>query len=49
MVHSGVDTLIEMGPGRVLAGLASRIDRSLRVLTVYDPSTLTEALAGTSP
>lgn len=48
MVHSGVDTLIEMGPGKVLAGLASRIDRSLRVFTVYDPSTLEEALAGTS-
>jgi len=49
MVHAGVDTLIEMGPGRVLAGLASRIDPSLRVFSVYDPSTLEEALAATSP
>jgi len=47
MLHSGVDTVIEMGPGKVLAGLAGRIDRSLRVFSVYDPSTLEEALAWT--
>jgi [acyl-carrier-protein] S-malonyltransferase len=44
----GVDTLIEFGPGKVLAGLAPRIDKSLRVYSVSDPDTLQAALAAVS-
>lgn len=36
----GVDTVVESGPGKVLAGLNKRIDKSLNALPLYDPSTL---------
>lgn len=34
MVNVGVDLLIEVGPGKVLTGLAKRIDRSLDLISV---------------
>jgi len=40
----GVDRLLECGPGRVLAGLARRIDRDLPCLAVHDPASLAQAL-----
>lgn len=43
----GATRIIEFGPGKVLAGLASRIDRSLAVASVYDPASLEAALAAT--
>lgn len=36
----GVTQLIECGPGKVLAGLNRRIDRSMAVASVYDSATL---------
>jgi len=39
----GIGTLIECGPGKVLAGLVKRIDGSLNSASVYDPVTLAEA------
>ncbi len=41
----GVRTVIEAGPGRVLAGLIRRIDRGLEVRCVEDPAGLDAALA----
>ena len=41
---AGVRTLIEAGPGRVLTGLARRIDRSLGALSLHDPGHFDEAL-----
>jgi [acyl-carrier-protein] S-malonyltransferase len=41
----GVDRVIEFGPGKVLSGLVSRIDKSLKVHTVHDPATLESVLA----
>ena len=38
MAGLGVDTLIEIGPGKVLTGLARRIDKSLRTFSVEDPA-----------
>ena len=38
-----ITTIIECGPGKVLAGLAKRIDASLTGAPVYDPATLAEA------
>lgn len=39
----GITHLIECGPGKVLAGLAKRIDADLIVGNVLDPATLAEA------
>ncbi|HKS27990.1 MAG TPA: ACP S-malonyltransferase [Pyrinomonadaceae bacterium] len=45
----GVDTFVEVGPGKVLSGLVRQIDRSMRGLNVEDMASLgatREALAG---
>jgi [acyl-carrier-protein] S-malonyltransferase len=39
----GVATIVECGPGKVLAGLAKRIDGNLSSASIYDPATLAEA------
>lgn len=41
----GATRVVEFGPGKVLSGLVSRIDRSLEVLAVHDPASLDAALA----
>ncbi len=41
---SGVAHMAECGPGRVLAGLARRIDSSLEAYAITDPDTLEQAL-----
>jgi [acyl-carrier-protein] S-malonyltransferase len=38
----GIATIIECGPGKVLAGLAKRIDGALTAAAVHDPATLAE-------
>lgn len=40
----GVSHIIEFGPGKVLSGLAGRIDKSLKVSAVFDPASLEAAL-----
>lgn len=40
MTSRGVDTLVECGPGRVLAGLTRRINRDLNAYAVYDAASL---------
>lgn len=39
----GLLTLVECGPGKVLAGMCKRIDAELTGLALYDPATLAEA------
>ncbi|OWQ46199.1 [acyl-carrier-protein] S-malonyltransferase [Roseateles noduli] len=41
----GLNTVIECGPGKVLAGMAKRIDADLVSATVLDPASLVEAKA----
>lgn len=40
MVSRGVERLVEIGPGRVLSGLARRIERGLKVQAVAEPKDL---------
>jgi len=41
----GVQKFLECGPGKVLSGLIKRIDKSLQAHTVYDSTTLEQAIA----
>jgi len=45
LVEQGVTHAVEIGPGKVLAGLARRIAKELRVLSVSDPATVGEVAA----
>ena len=40
MKQLGIEKLVELGPGKVLAGLTRRIDRSLSASAVIDTATL---------
>ena len=44
MSNSGVEKIIEFGPGKVLAGLTRRIDKSLSANAIIDKSSLEETI-----
>ena len=44
MVQQGVDTFIEIGPGKVLAGLMKSIAPSVKVYAIYDEETLNDTI-----
>ncbi len=44
MKEQGVEQVVELGPGKVLAGLNRRIDRRMAVKAVFDQSSLDDAL-----
>lgn len=48
LAAEGIETILEMGPGRVLTGLNKRIDKSLQCLSVFDPASLERALSHAS-
>jgi [acyl-carrier-protein] S-malonyltransferase len=45
LVRQGVTRVVEVGPGKVLSGLARRIDKSLEVWNVEDRASLDKTLA----
>jgi [acyl-carrier-protein] S-malonyltransferase len=44
LVEQGVNTFVEVGPGRVLTGLLRQIDRSVHVFNVEDEKSLNSTL-----
>jgi [acyl-carrier-protein] S-malonyltransferase len=45
MSADGIDTFVECGPGKVLAGLNKRIDKKLATFAIYSNDTIEAALA----
>lgn len=45
MIDAGADTFIEMGPGKVLSGLVSRISENVRVFNVEDIKSLRKTIS----
>ncbi|WP_078085858.1 ACP S-malonyltransferase [Microbulbifer mangrovi] len=48
MAAAGTEQLVECGPGKVLAGLAKRIDRSLTAHNIETPAQMSEAVKSTA-
>jgi len=44
MIKDGVDTFVEIGPGKVLSGFVKKIDRKLTVINVEDMASLNKAV-----
>lgn len=44
LIYLGVDTFVEIGPGKVLSGFIKKIDRTARALNVEDNESLEETL-----
>ena len=45
MLDAGIDTFVEVGPGRVLSGFTKKIDRSKTALNVENIESLEKTLA----
>jgi [acyl-carrier-protein] S-malonyltransferase len=49
MIHSGVKTFYEIGPGRVLSGLIRRINSELETLNVSGIEDITQLVCTENP
>jgi [acyl-carrier-protein] S-malonyltransferase len=46
LIKQGIDTFVEVGPGKVLTGLMRQINREVKCLNVEDAASLKSAAAG---
>ncbi len=46
MINTGINTFIEVGPGKVLSGLIKKVDKNLEMYNIENISTLTAAING---
>ncbi|MBU3217567.1 ACP S-malonyltransferase [Clostridium estertheticum] len=44
MIKDGVDTFVEIGPGKVLSGFVKKIDRKLKIVNIEDMDSLNKAV-----
>ena len=45
-INDGVDTFIEIGPGKTLSGFVKMIDKTLNIFNVEDMASLEKTLNG---
>ena len=48
MINDGVDTFIEIGPGKTLSGFLKKIDKTVKIFNVEDIASLEKTLQGLS-
>ena len=46
MINDGVDTFVEIGPGKTLSGFVKKISRDVRIFNVEDMASLNKTLEG---
>lgn len=49
LLGQGVDTFVEIGPGKVLVGTVKKIDRQAKLFNVSDPQTLQATIEALKP
>ncbi len=49
MVKAGVDTFVEIGPGKALTGMVKRIHKGAALINVFDEESLQKALSAIKP
>ena len=48
MLDDGVDTFVEVGPGKTLSGFIKKVTKDVKVFNVEDMASLENTLAGLS-